>query len=354
MNLLKKHIIRHILNFGPMPLDQYMELCLLHPQYGFYNQDSPIGANGSFITAPEISQMFGELIGLCIAQTWIDQGKPTPFTLLELGPGRGTLMADFLRSTWNVEGFNSCANLVLHEASHTLRNEQQHKLRSHNPYWIDTIVMLPELPTYAIANEFFDSLPIKQYQRIEQGWIERGVGVRNDELVFGHLNHFGYQTLSPRFNDRKVGEIAEIRPQAMQYIDAISNRIQNYGGSLIIIDYGEKALKGNTLQAVSNNKPAHPLNNPGITDLTAHVDFGALQTTDCAISFTEISTQGQFLHRLGLAQRSDVLSVNLHGNSLMQHLAATKRLVSPDEMGTLFKVMAIHPQNTSSIPGFQP
>ena len=198
---LRDHLIARIRQNGPMSIADYMAECLLHPTYGYYTTRDPLGAQGDFVTAPEISQMFGELIGLCLAQAWIDQGKPDRFALAELGPGRGTLMADILRATKSVPGFHDAAQVVLLEASPVLRGLQAEALAGHEPDWIVQVGALPDLPLYLVANEFFDALPIRQFLRDGDGWRERLVGLKGDDLAFGLGARAAQPALTARLED---------------------------------------------------------------------------------------------------------------------------------------------------------
>ncbi|KAB2880783.1 MAG: class I SAM-dependent methyltransferase, partial [Albidovulum sp.] len=170
-------LARRIALEGPIPLSDYMAECLLNPAHGYYATRDPLGAAGDFTTAPEISQMFGELLGLCLAQCWLDQGRPSPFALAEVGPGRGTLMADMLRAMRSVPGLPATAEVHLVEASPALRARQAMTLTGVAPEWHDRVEDLPDLPLFLVANEFFDALPIRQFERRGTGWAERQVGL---------------------------------------------------------------------------------------------------------------------------------------------------------------------------------
>lgn len=334
---------------GPISLADYMTECLLHPKHGYYTTREPFGAAGDFTTAPEISQMFGELLGLCLAQTWLDQGAPAPFTLAEIGPGRGTLMADVLRATRAVPGFHAAMHLTLIEASPRLRALQAATLRPHAPVWLDNVADLPDLPLYLLANEFFDALPIRQYQRAGNGWRERLVGLAQDRLTFGLGPQLPVAALTHRLQDTTEGQIVEICPQAQPIMAEIAARMRHQGAALIL-DYGDWRSLGDTFQALRAHKPVDPFEAPGDADLTAHVDFQALAlaANPAAHAYT---TQGALLSALGIAQRSARLAQNLTGADLQSHLAATHRLTAATEMGTLFKVLALHPAGYPPPPG---
>jgi len=350
---LKDLIVGRIRRHGPMRLSDYMADCLLHPSLGYYTTRIPFGAGGDFVTAPEISQMFGELIGLCLAQSWVDQGAPTSFTLAELGPGRGTLMADALRATKSVPGFHDAARLTLIEASPTMRKSQAETLETHSPQWLDKADALPEQPLFLIANEFFDVLPIRQFQRDGRGWRERMVGVKGDELVFVLGNPAPQPTLSHRLEDTKDGDLVEICAPAAAVITTIAQRIATHGGAALIVDYGDWRSLGDTLQALRAHESASVLDDPGQADLTAHVDFEALanaaKSAGCAHS--HLTTQGVFLERLGITARAQTLAKGKDHAAQKAITSAHGRLTRPEEMGNLFKVLGLYPGQAAPPPG---
>lgn len=350
MTALADLLIRRIAATGPITVAEYMAECLLHPTHGYYTTRDPFGSAGDFITAPEISQMFGELLGLCLAQSWLDQGAPSPFTLAELGPGRGTLMADVLRATRKVPGFHVGAQVHLLEASPTLRAVQAATLVPHRPVWIDQTDALPDQPLFLLANEFLDALPIRQFQRASTGWHERRVGLSNGALAFGLSDALPLP--DPRFAADAPGTVVEICPALPALIGTLAARIARHGGAAIFIDYGGWRSKCDTLQALRNHRPEPPLANPGQADLTAHVDFEALALAAPGLPRTLLTAQGTLLHRLGIDQRAARLAQNLVGAGLESHTAATRRLTAPDEMGTLFQAMAIHAPGSAPPPGF--
>jgi NADH dehydrogenase [ubiquinone] 1 alpha subcomplex assembly factor 7 len=353
-------LARRIAASGPITLADYMSECLLHPAHGYYATREPFGASGDFITAPEISQMFGELMGLALAQSWLDQGAPSPFTLAEIGPGRGTLMADILRATRHVPGFHTAMRIVLVEASARLRDLQRQRLADHVVNWADHADALPRQPLFLIANEFFDALPIRQFRRQAEGWCEtmitlRGGGASGGGLGMALAPASGLAALQPHLATTSDGDIVEICPAAGAVIGAIAARIAAHGGVALLIDYGNWGTRGDTFQALRQHRFADPLAEPGLADLTAHVDFRALAEaarehggTGINCSFT---TQGAMLSRLGIAARSSRLAIKLSGEQLAAHLAATRRLTDDAEMGSLFKVLALYPNTSSPPPG---
>ena len=354
MSPLNDILKARIAQTGPISIADYMATCLMHPDHGYYATRDPFGAQGDFITAPEVSQMFGELLGLCLAQCWLDQGAPNPFTLAELGPGRGTLMADILRATARVPGFHDAAQIHLVEASETLRGVQAKTLSGHTPTWCDTVTALPDAPLFLVANEFFDALPIRQFIRDGHGWAERVIGLSDGELSFGRTDALPLADLDHRLEDTKDGDLVETCTPARTITAHISGLIGEFGGAALIIDYGDWRSLGDTFQALQSQKPVDPLYDPGNADLTAHVDFEALAAGSKPAVHTRLTPQGVFLERLGITPRAQALAKKLSGASLETHIAAHRRLTHPDEMGLLFKVIGITPDQSMTPPGLEP
>ena len=350
---LKSRLIDLIERDGPMRLDRFMESCLLDTQDGYYNRDAPIGVAGAFTTAPEVSQMFGEIIGLFLAKAWLDQGAPSKFALVELGPGNGTLMADLLRAAKSVPGFVEASELLLVERSRTLKDRQLRSLRPHAPAWAESVEELPELPLFLVANEFFDALPIRQFRRCGNGWEEMLVACVDSRFELSPSVPREFAPLDCRLADTREGDIVELREHAAPISKRIAEAIRQFGGVALIIDYGDSKSLGDTFQAVDSHSPAHPLREPGEADLTAHVDFGALgRSAAASAAVTPLVPQGVFLERLGITERAQALARSLSGAELDEHAAAHRRLVHPDEMGGLHKSLAIYPRNAPVPPGF--
>lgn len=349
MTPLGQLLTRRIREGGPISLAEYMAECLLHPVHGYYTTREPFGAAGDFTTAPEISQMFGELIGLALAQAWLDRGAPAPFTLAELGPGRGTLMADVLRATKAVPGFHAAARLALVEASPRLRALQAERLAGAAADWLDRVEDLPEAPLYLIANEFLDALPIRQFQRGPDGWRERLVGLQNGALAFGLSDLLPEVPDTPAFRAAPEGAMVEDCAAARQTVAVIAGRIARHGGAAYLIDYGGWRSRGDTLQALRQHAFDDVLAHPGEADLTAHVDFEPLAALTPAHAY---DTQGAVLERLGITARAERLARNLTGTALQSHRAAHRRLTGPEEMGSLFKVLALTSAGAPPPPGF--
>ncbi|MGB0960159.1 MAG: class I SAM-dependent methyltransferase [Halocynthiibacter sp.] len=353
MSALKEILLTRIRQFGPMGLDAYMLEALLHPEHGYYATRDPFGSAGDFTTAPEISQMFGEMIGLALAQTWMDQGAPARFALVELGPGRGTLMTDILRATRSVAGFGA-AEIHLVEASAVLRQKQVDTIGA-TPIWHDTAQDLPQLPCFVIANEFFDALPIRQFLRKGEHWHERVVSEDDGALILGLAPARAPDMLSHRLSDTKEGDLIEVCPMATGITDHIAHHIATYGGAFLALDYGDWRSQGDTLQALKSHSFSDILDDPGNADITAHVDFeplhGALSSHKLNVSL--ITPQGVFLERLGITARAQALAKNLTEEALEAHIKAHHRLCHPSEMGALFKVIGATPADQPMIPGLE-
>lgn len=361
MTPLAGRLKRRIAATGPIRIAEYMATCLMDPEHGYYATRDPFGAAGDFTTAPEISQMFGEMIGLFLAQVWLDQGQPGRIALVEAGPGRGTLMADILRSARIVPGFPGAVEVHLIEASPTLRAVQARTLApllaptGQSPKWHDDVASLPGLPVYAVANEFLDALPVRQFER-QPGpfWRERQVALdRAGRLVLGLSPQAALADLTDRLGDTDPGDVIERCPALPGIVAALSERIVGQGGVALFIDYGGWHGRGDTLQALRRHRAEGVLDHPGQADLTAHVDFEAVaQAARVAGARTSAMTpQGVFLERLGITQRAQVLAKSLSGVDRESHLAAHRRLTHPDEMGSLFKTLAVSPPAAPLLPG---
>ena len=354
MTPLARLLLDRITANGPLTVADYMTECLLHPAFGYYTTRNPFGATGDFITAPDISQMFGELMGLCLAQTWLDQGAPAAFALAELGPGRGTLMADILRVTAKVPGFHGAAHVHLVEASPRMRDAQARALTPHWPAgritWHDQADDLPQQPLYLVANEFFDALPIRQFQRGEDGFSEVVIGSRGNVLAPGLVPAPALASLDARLADTRPGDVVEICAAAPVIAGQIGQRIADHGGAALIVDYGDWRSLGDTLQAMGQQSHVSPFDRPGEVDLTAHVDFEAL-VAQLPCAHSRLTPQGVFLERLGITARAQALAAQLTGPAHEAHVAAHRRLTHPQEMGTLFKVVAFFPKGSAPPPG---
>jgi SAM-dependent MidA family methyltransferase len=358
MNALEREIRALIESEGPIPVSRFMALALGHPQHGYYRNRDPFGAGGDFITAPEVSQMFGELIGLWCAEVWHSMGCPSPVYLVELGPGRGTLMSDLLRAANVVSGFRAALQVHLVDTSPVLEARQRHTLKdAGGPIcWHRTIETLPRGAQIVIANEFIDALPIDQIVKTERGWHERKIGLQNDRLAFV-LDPTPLdieEHLPERLRGAKPGVLLESRDLAA--IREVARAIAEHGGAVLVIDYGHtQSGFGDTLQGVRAHKAVDPLAGPGEADLTAHVDFEALATAALRWDLHAVGpvTQGAFLRAIGIELRAHNLKRGKDEQTMAGIDAALARLAGPSPgMGELFKVLALVHPALPSPPGF--
>jgi NADH dehydrogenase [ubiquinone] 1 alpha subcomplex assembly factor 7 len=348
---LAEQIDAQIRTTGPMSLATFMGLCLSHPRHGYYAAGRPIGAEGDFITAPEISQMFGELVGFFIVNLWQQMGQPTSFTLLELGPGRGTLMQDALRAASKADGFENALHLQLFESNALLKGEQEKRLGKYAPYWASEIDAVSEDPIFVVANEFFDALPIKQFVKTDDGWHERLVGLVEGQRAFGLSPTPIADSAAPaEVHGAYAGEVLELGTAAVDAMQRIARKVTLQGGAILALDYGyEVTQTGETLQAVKSHAFADPLEAPGEADLSSHVNFGVLGAAAKAtgLAATPLANQGDFLLRLGIGERAKALA-RANPSEAANIARAVERLTSPTQMGTLFKVLCAHS------PGLKP
>jgi NADH dehydrogenase [ubiquinone] 1 alpha subcomplex assembly factor 7 len=344
---LTARLVRHIRAHGPMTVAAYMAMALHDPEVGYYARRQPLGASGDFITAPEISQVFGELIGLWCADLWQRMGRPDPVVVAELGPGRGTLMADFLRAASGVAGFRAAMRLYLVEASPVLRTEQRRRLAGVDIVWLDDIGGLPDGPLLLVANEFLDALPIRQLVRGRADWAERLVGIDADgRLCFAAGPESAALTLlvPAERRDAPSGTIVELCPAATSLAAALAERLSREPGAALFVDYGYVQSGGtSTLSAVGGHHAAAILEAPGAADLSTHVDFtaiaGAARAGGAAVYGP--TPQGGFLKVLGAELRLEMLLRRAAPDQRAALESGLRRLIDPAEMGTLFKVLAI-------------
>lgn len=317
-----------------MSVDTYWNFCLAHPQYGYYITRDPLGEKGDFTTAPEISQLFGEMIGIWAAGYWQKIGSPGKLHLVECGPGRGTLMADLLRIAKIIPDFLKASRIHLVETSPSLRDKQRTALQDHHITWHNDISTLPDdAPLCIVGNEFLDALPIQQYLCQNGKWYERQIGMDAEGALCFGLGTTPFQTM-----DIRGDGVLETSPVRERFINDVVHRLKTQSGAALMIDYGHEVPGfGDTFQAVKNHQYCNVLNDCGECDLTSHVDFGRLKTiaTDLG-AHVVIETQGHFLKRMGiehraaqLTKKSDTIAGGLH------------RLTDDNEMGRLFKVMEI-------------
>jgi len=366
MTELGERIAARIARLGPISLAEYMAEALTRPAGGYYMAGDPFGAAGDFVTAPEISQMFGELLGLWCADTWQRLGAPEPVLLVELGPGRGTLLADALRAARGVPGFPKALHPHLVEASPALAARQRIALAPHEatlgrePRWHASLGEVPEGPLLLIANEFFDALPVRQFERRPEGWCERRVALAEDGatlvLAPGPPSPAVAALVPVPLRDSEVGSVVEVSSAAASTAAEIGRRLAAEGGVALIVDYGhDRPRCGATLQALSRHARRDILEAPGSADLTAHVDFSALAEAaeSAGASAHGPVPQSGFLEALGIRQRAAALAARADARQAAEIDAALARLTDPAGMGGLFRVLALTAPGLGVPAGFE-
>ena len=359
MNPLGEKIAGLIRAAGPISVADYMAICLFDPDQGYYTTREPFGAKGDFVTAPEVSQMFGELVAVWLAEAWQTSGKPMPVTIAEIGPGRGTLMKDMARTLGRIApDLAAGANFALIEASPRLVAMQQETLRASGPAltWHATPDSLPEQPLFIVGNEIFDALPFRQFAKHDGKWLERAIGLDADgNFQFG----IGTASLAPESLPATAkgapdGSIFEIAPAREALMASIATRLAAHGGAGLFFDYGHlKPGLGDTFQAVRGHKSEGVFDNPGEADLTSHVDFSALAGVARSHGLeTHMMTQGEFLLGMGLLKRAGRLGQAADEPAREKIAADVERLAGPGQMGELFKVLAVLPPG-SAVPPFR-
>lgn len=339
-----------IASAGPLTVAQYMAEALGHPQLGYYTGRDPLGRDGDFITAPEITQVFGELLGLWCLDYWRCLGSPDPFILVEAGPGRGTLMADALRAAALDPDFLATAQIYLVETSPALRGLQEEVLRDHEVTWVESLDHIAgEAPLLLLANEFLDALPVRQFQRADDGWRERLVGLAPEAGGFCFCLDDRPVSLphvlnTPEIMQAPPGAIAETCPAATAFVSQLAARLGRHGGAALMVDYGHtRSATGDTLQALHGHRPCAVFEEPGAVDITAHVDFAALAAAalTAGAHVHGPRPQGAFLRELGIEARTARLAETVPEEARQLLESGCRRLISRDEMGVLFKTLAI-------------
>jgi NADH dehydrogenase [ubiquinone] 1 alpha subcomplex assembly factor 7 len=344
-------LARRIRATGPITVAELMTEALQHPRLGYYSTRDPLGAVGDFITAPEVSQVFGELVGLWCADVWAQMGRPDPVLLVELGPGRGTMTADALRALAVAPDFRRALRLHLVETSPALRGVQAKTLAAASPTWHDGLESVPAGPLLLIANEFLDALPIRQFERRGGGWHERRVGLASDgstlAFVLDPAPSAPTAVISPRLATASEGSVAEVCPAALGLAADLARRLGADGGAALFIDYGHaESACGDTLQAVRQHRYHPVLEAPGSADLTAHVDFEAFAAAARAAGARVCGpvAQSRFLRSLGIELRAQQLLRRASAEVATTIRTGVRRLIDSDEMGTLFKMLSLaHP-----------
>jgi len=349
---------RRISLSGPITVADFMAEASGHPAHGYYATRDPFGAAGDFITAPEVSQMFGELVGLWAADVWSSMGAPDPVRVVELGPGRGTLMADFLRAAGQAPAFKAAIDLHLVETSPVLRRLQESRLQA---TWHGRFDDVPAGPIILIANEFFDALPVHQFQRMPDGWRERMVATDSDgslQFVMAPAATPLASVLPPAVaGTAAMGAVAEICPLGAAIMRSVAERVLTFGGAALVFDYGQcRSAPGDTLQAVRGHRYTAVLDQPGECDLTAHVDFERLAEAarETGARAWYPVEQGAFLERLGIRVRADMLKKSAGVRDAGEIETALQRLIARDQMGSLFKTFSVTRPDSPTPPGFDP
>ncbi len=356
MNALAQKLAELIRQDGPISISRYMALCLGHPGHGYYMKQDPFGADGDFTTAPEISQIFGELVGLWAATVWQAMGAPAAIRLVELGPGRGTLMQDMLRAARALPGFREALSAHLVETSPVLRERQKATLAASGvePRWHDRIEQALEGPAIIVANEFLDALPLDQFIRTPEGWHERLVGLDSEGgLAFG-LAAEADASLSIA---APAGSVLEQPAAALEAVALVASHVATVGGAGLFIDYGPaRSGFGDTLQALKRHAFVDVLAEPGDADLTVHVDFARMALAGLAAGAAAHGavTQRDFLLALGLQERLEALSRRATPAQAEALASGVERLIEtgPTGMGELFKVLAVADPKLPLLPGF--
>ena len=348
MTPLGEILLTRIRRQGALTLAQYMAAALMDPKYGYYCSQEPFGRGGDFTTAPEISQMFGELLGAWSIDTWERLGAPRPLRLIELGPGRGSLMADVLRTAKLVPSFDQAIDLHLVEASPRLQQIQADRLGERVTAWHRDLGEVPEGPAIILTNEFVDALPIRQFLRQEAGWCERLVTCSEDGqgLTFGlgPQSPLASALIPDRLKSSPDGALVEVSTAGLRLARDIGDRLVRSGGVALVIDFGpSESASSASLQAIKDHRSCDPLTSPGEADLAAHVDFASFAAAAReagALTFGPLA-QGRFLARLGIEQRAAALLRHASEQQAHEIITARDRLISPEQMGSLFKVLAV-------------
>lgn len=369
MSRLKTRLIERIKSQGPISVAEYMTLCLLDPVDGYYPTRDPLGSDGDFITAPEISQMFGELLGLWAVQSWQDMNRPQTVHLVELGPGRGIMMSDMLRAAQLDPAFLKAVRVTLIEASAALEAVQA-KTLANSPVpvnWVKDLAALPEGPVIIIGNEFLDCLPVRQFIQKDpfagaKGWHERMVTINPDDetaLMFAAslepISEIVQTSLPADQEDAKTDDLLEVSPAAAQILDQLKARFESNPGRALFIDYGPETTEfGDTLQALKRHKKVGVFSDPGNTDLTARVDFGALIEMAKAIELDGAGpvSQREFLSKLGLELRAVALT-QAKPDAKDKIARQLHRLTDSAEMGELFKAVCFQSDGLAVPLGFR-
>ena len=348
MNILREKIHNIIVENGPISIASFMEISLSDKKYGYYRKKMPLGSKGDFVTSPDISQIFGEIIGIWILDIWIKLKEPDNFQIVDLGGGRGTLLKDVNRVLKN-----KIKNFIFIDINEELIKLQKKALNGATHF--EKINDIPKKPTIFIGNEFLDTFPVHQFIKKNNYWKEVCVNSENKELFFSYENtKLSKKLISSNFINLKEDSIIEINFKVREIINNISNFIKKNSGAAIFFDYGYIDGFGDSFQGIKDNKPINPLSEPGFVDLTSHVNFKdiKLQVKKNNINFYGPNTQSLFLEEMGALQRLRILERNAKDHQRKDLRIGLNRLMSNKEMGNLFKVIALSSKNFPSLEGF--
>ncbi len=348
MNILKEKIHNIIVENGPISIASFMEISLSDKKNGYYRKKMPLGSKGDFVTSPDISQIFGEIIGIWILDIWIKLKEPNNFQIVDLGGGRGTLLKDINRVLKN-----KIKNFIFIDINEELIKLQKKALNGATHF--EKIKDIPKKPTIFIGNEFLDTFPVHQFIKKNNYWKEVCVNSDNKELFFSYeTTKLSKKLISSNFINLKEDSIIEINFKVREVINNISNFIKKNSGAAIFFDYGYLDGHGDSFQGIKENKPINPLSDPGFVDLTSHVNFKdiKLQAKKNNINFYGPNTQSLFLEEMGAIQRLRILERNAKDHQRKDLRIGLNRLMSDKEMGNLFKVIALSSKNFPSLEGF--
>ena len=348
MNILKEKIHNIIVENGPISIASFMEISLSDKKYGYYRKKMPLGSKGDFVTSPDISQIFGEIIGIWILDIWIKLKEPNNFQIVDLGGGRGTLLKDINRVLKN-----KIKNFIFIDINEELIKLQKKALNDATHF--EKINDIPKKPTIFIGNEFLDTFPVHQFIKKNNYWKEICVNSDNKELFFSYeTTKLSKKLISSNFVNLKEDSIIEINFKVREIINSISNFIKKNSGAALFFDYGYLDGHGDSFQGIKDNKPINPLSDPGFVDLTSHVNFKdiKLQAIENNMNVYGPNTQRLFLEEMGAIQRLKILEKNAKNHQRENLRIGLNRLMSDKEMGNLFKVIALSPRNFPSLEGF--
>ena len=340
-----------------LSLDQFINNSLYDKKSGYYMKKNPFGKKGDFITAPNISRLFSEMISVWTIAFWQSLGSPKKFNLIELGAGNGEMMKDIIETSQNFPNFFNSCNFMIHEKSPSLIKIQKKKLKKNKITWIDQISKISNFPILFLANEFFDAIAIKQFVKKKDLWFEKFVKFESNKKAFFFDKQTNIKNIEKKINltISKNQNFIEYSELGLNYLKKISKIIKKNTGSLLLIDYGytDKLMK-NTLQGVSKHKFANILDDIGNTDITHHLNFDFYKKFINKIGGldSELTSQKEFLLKMGIKQRAEIISQNQNFTKKAEIYYRLKRLIDEKEMGNLFKVMLIKNKKSKFKLGF--